>query len=176
MVQIPDPKKTDAKNQVAPETNPMQQVKPAQAPAVTKTLLPPSKYMVSKEDYFYVKFGLQKYQGRWLIVEEDSSPDVENHWLKFRMWSYPESVALRRKVTTYDQSKRASQIDQERLDEYKIKTLLLEWSFGERDPALKLLHVGGILSDESYAHFVNMHYNTVQYVTNRMNAILEQNN
>ena len=54
--------------------------------------------------------------------------------------------------------------------------LLLDWSFKENNPDMRLMHINGILADESIKLFMNLHPNILFYVEERLRDILELNN
>ena len=63
----------------------------------------------------------------------------------------------------------------EKLNERKIRRLLLDWSFGEYDDRLKLLHCDGMLSDESYSVFMGLYPSIAGTIVDMMNLVLESN-
>ena len=52
---------------------------------------------------------------------------------------------------------------------------MLDWSFGEYDDRLKLLHCDGKLSDESYAMFMGLYPSIASTIVDMMNLVLESN-
>lgn len=134
------------------------------------------KYEISPESFFYIKFGV-----RYAVDEFDSScvrpivrkfdktnADIENYWLKFRMWNYLESESWRRASTERNQYGEYIVV-RAKFNEMKVRNLLLEWSFDEP----KLMHCGGVLSDESYKSFTELHPNIVRYILSSLESILE---
>ncbi len=91
------------------------------------------------------------------------------------MWTYAEEIELRKRASSFDAIKRVHYLDNDILNRLKIQILLKKWSFEGSNSRLKLLHVNGILSDESYNVFMKMHPNIIRYVLDRMNNILEYN-
>jgi hypothetical protein len=91
------------------------------------------------------------------------------------MWNYKEELRLKHECTEYHSTSRSQIINTEKLNEKKIKRLMLDWSFGEYDDRLKLLHCDGILSDESYIMFTNMYPSIANTIVDLMNSVLESN-
>ena len=100
---------------------------------------------------------------------------MESHWVTFRMWTYAEELAWRRECLEYDQSARIYQTNTALLDELKLRRLMKSWSFGEYDASLKLLHTGGVLSDESYDIIRGFYPAIIDHIVYRMNEVLESN-
>jgi hypothetical protein len=138
-----------------------------------------TKYEVTNDSYFIIRFGLlEKEGGRFVPVKEQaisSFPMCEEHWVKFRMWNYGEELQWKSKFLEYDNTVKIQQINQDKLNEYKIKHLMLDWSFGECDDRLKLLHCDGVLSDESYGIFKGMYPSIATTIVDMMNLVLESN-
>ena len=135
------------------------------------------KYEIKPDTYFYVKFGIRFEKDEIdqnvdrLIVTYYNKIDegIENYWLKFRMWNYAEEQEWKKKCTERNEHD-DYMINQIKLFEAKVRNLLLDWSFDE-----KLIHVNGYLSDESYADFNRLHPNIIKYVSQQLNAVLENN-
>ena len=138
-----------------------------------------TKYEVNSQSCFVVRFGLvQKDDGRFVPIKEDAVsgiPDAESHWVRFRMWTYTEELNWKDKCTEYDAKARAQVINTVKLNEMKIKRLMLDWSFGEYNDGLKLLHCDGKLSDESYNVFKGMYPSIANTIVDLMNLVLESN-
>lgn len=138
-----------------------------------------TKYEVNPQSYFVIKFGLvQKEDGRFVPIREDAIagiPEAEAHWVKFRMWTYTEELNWKDKCTEYDAKARAQVINTAKLNEMKIKQLMLDWSFGEYNDSLRLLHCDGKLSDESYNVFKGMYPSIANTIVDMMNLVLESN-
>ena len=139
-----------------------------------------TKYEVSRDTYSVVRFGLmQKGEGgRFVVINEQSvpeHPESEIHWVKFRMWNYDEELNWKSNCTEYSAAAKGQVINIDRLNEQKLKMLLLDWSFGEYDDRLKLLHCDGRLSDESYCILKGMYPTIVNAIVYMMNDVLENN-
>lgn len=137
-----------------------------------------SKYEVSKDSFFLVEFCLWENDGRFLVLKKgavDESLGVENCWVKFRMWNYREELQWKAQCTEFNNSVKAQFINQEKLNEKKIKSLIMDWSFSEGDDRLKLLHTDGVLSDESYNIFMGLFPSIASAIVNMMNDVLENN-
>lgn len=161
---------------------------PVQAPSPSKThsdsgptsyKMKRSKYEITKDSYFVVKFGLyQKDDGRFVPIKEDAVdgiPEAELHWVKFRMWSYAEELKWKSEFLEYNNATKSQFLNVDRLNERKIRCLMLDWSFAEHDDRLKLLHCDGRLSDESYAIFMGMYPSIASTIVDLMNLVLESN-
>lgn len=136
-----------------------------------------SKYEVRPDTSFVVRFGiLETGDGRFLPVTGEAmkdDPDVERHWAKFRMWSYDEKVKWRSESMEFDLLKKIREVNAEKLNERKIRSLLLDWSFGGYGDDMKLLHCDGRLSEESYSLFLNLHPSIANAIVNLMNSVLD---
>lgn len=137
-----------------------------------------NKYQVTKDSIFYIKFGIQfieQEQDRIVIVQYDkANPNIENHWMKFRMWNYQQYNSFRDACCQLDQYKNYI-YNRPKLFKIKIKHLLLDWSFKQSDPNMKLMHVNGILSDQSIDDFMRLHTNILMYVQRQLNNVLQAN-
>lgn len=138
-----------------------------------------SKYHVNENSYFVIKFGLLMMEdGRFIPISYESTDDVdtsEKHWVKFRMWHYREELQWKQNVMEYNSNAKIQIMNQDKLNEIKIKKLMLDWSFGEEDNNLKLLHCDGKLSDESYDMFMSLHPSIARTIVDLMNMVLENN-
>lgn len=139
-----------------------------------------TKYEVTRDTYFVVRFGLmQKGEGgRFIVIGEQDVPEhrgAEPHWVKFRMWSYDEELSWKSNCMEYSAADKCRILNINKLNEQKLKMLLLDWSFGECDDRLKLLHCDGRLSDESYCVLKCMYPAIVNAIIDLMNNVLENN-
>lgn len=138
-----------------------------------------SKYHVNKDSFFIIKFGLlMQEDGRFVPINYESTndyPNSEKHWVKFRMWYYQEQLQWKQSVMEYNSNVKLQILNQDKLNEIKIKKLMLDWSFGEFDNNLKLLHCDGKLSDESYDMFMGLHPSIAGTIVDLMNLVLENN-
>ena len=138
-----------------------------------------TKYEVTKDTFFVIRFGLfQMEDGRFIVIASDDVPKYEGaeaHWVKFRMWRYDEELKWKASCLEYDSKMKGQVINIDKLNERKLKSLLLDWSFGEYEDRLKLLHCDGRLSDESYSLLMGMYPSIVNAIVNLMNDVLENN-
>lgn len=138
-----------------------------------------SKYQVKKDSFFIVKFGLLMQQdGRFIPISYQSTiefPKSEKHWVKFRMWNYMEELSWKQSVMEYNSKTKTQILNSDKLNQIKIKRLMLDWSFGEYDNELKLLHCDNLLSDESYEMFKYMYPSIAKTIIDLMNMVLENN-
>ena len=138
-----------------------------------------SKYEVTDESCFTITFGLyEKEPGHFIPIKEDfvqTMPNAELHWVKFRMWTYGEELKWKSECLEYNHATKTQFLNTDRLNEKKIKYLMKDWSFGEYNSELKLLHCDGRLSDESYSLFYNMYPSIARTIVDLMNLVLESN-
>lgn len=167
----PSPKVEPAKKD---QTKEQESGKEEATPRVDEELMPPGKYEVTDEDIFKIDLWLLQKNSRWLIVDS-RIPSASKEWIKFRMWTFDEEVELRKKATKYDEKNRLHYIDNDILNRLKVQKLLIEWSFGNENPRLKIHRVNGVLTDESWNSFRKLHRNIIKYILERMNGILEYN-
>lgn len=137
-----------------------------------------SKYEVRPDSEFTIRFCLGFKDERVVVYTEDAYlklPDLERHWVKFRMWTFSEELAWKNQCMEYDHQTRNFKLNSTKLDEFKVRNLIKEWSFSEFDPKFKLLHVNKILSDESYDIFKGFFPSIINNIIFLMNQVLEQN-
>lgn len=137
-----------------------------------------SKYEVRPDSEFTIRFCLGFKDERVVVYTEDAYlklPDVERHWVTFRMWTYTNELAWKNQCMEYDHQTRNFKLNSSKLDELKVRHLIKDWSFSEVDPKFKLLHVNKILSDESYDMFKGFFPTIINNVIFLMNQVLEQN-
>lgn len=136
-----------------------------------------SKYEVTKDSYFVIRFGLlQMEDGRFVPVNEgalEKYSNAEPHWVKFRMWNFDEELKWKSEFLEYSNQMKVQQVNQDKLNERKIRRLMMDWSFGEYDDNLKLLHCDGVLSDESYSLFMGLYPSIASTIIELMNMVLE---
>jgi hypothetical protein len=164
---------TSAKDaQQPPQTPDYSQSYSAVGEKVNEKLSGPGKYVVTKDNTFKIRFGLMQHDGRWVVVKPETT-GADDHWVEFRVWSFNEEVELRKMSTQFDPLKKIHIIDNDYLNRLKVQRLLLNWSFDEQNPKLKLLHVGGVLSDEGWKAFTSLFPTIVRFILEAMNAVLE---
>jgi len=140
---------------------------------VDEKLMKPGKYEVTDEHTFKVELSLVLRDKRWIVVE--GSNIGEKHEIVFRMWSYDEMIELKKMATSYDPQKRLHMIDNDLLNRLKVQRLLVSWTFDRENPRLKLAHVNGVLTDESWLAFTKLQPNIVVYILDEMNRVYEYN-
>lgn len=180
----PEKKELEHKEPVKSKRKPIEKpsVEPPKTPSISQYNGPKpvsyTKYEVTPESVFTVRFCLGFDEGRpHAYVEEakNSHPEYELHWVTFRMWTYREELDWRQRCTDYDNMTGISRLNTVKYNELKIRNLLKDWSFSEYDVKFKLLHVGGVLSDESYNLFNGMYPSIVDNIVFLMNQVLEDN-
>lgn len=137
-----------------------------------------TKYQVTKESDFLIKFGLQQKEGRFIVVfryDDQIDREIQNHWVKFRMWNYMQQLEWKDKSMKFNVESRNFAIDVNQLNELKIRNLIKDWSFAKENDKFKLLHVGGYLSDQSYEMMKGFFPNIINAIINLMNEVLQNN-
>lgn len=138
-----------------------------------------TKYDVKPESEFKIEFCLGEKEGRIVCYTIDTFlkiPDLEKHWATFRIWNYPEELAWKNACNEYNNTLRTFAVNQDKLNEFKVRNLLKDWSFAERDPKYKLYHLNGILADESYNMFKGFFPTIINNILFLMNQVLEYGN
>jgi hypothetical protein len=141
---------------------------------VDEKLMKPGKYEVTDQHTFKIEINLVFRDKRWVIVDNPGK-GIESHEVVFRMWAYDEMVELRKLATNYDSQKRIHLTDNDVLNRLKVQRLIVSWTFERDNPRLKLLHVNGILSDESWQAFTKLQPNIITYIFEEMNRVYEFN-
>jgi hypothetical protein len=145
-----------------------------QAPRVDERLLRPGKYEVTPETQFTVVIHSRCKDGRWIIMTGPGK-GIETEKVVFRMWTYDEMVEMRKMATTYDAQKRIHMIDNDALNRLKIQRLMVSWTFDSENPRLRIQHVQGVMTDESWAAFKRLQTNISDYIIGEMNKVFEFN-
>lgn len=148
------------------------QKNPNDAKSVEQALQPPGKFEITSDSVFTVDVNLAEHRGRWVVVDK-TGVGIESYQVVFRIWTFEEMLSLRKRATSYDPQKRANIVDVDLLNRLKIQRLLKSWTFDRDNPRLKLLHVNGILSDESWKAFTRLAPNIAEYIINQMNLVLD---
>lgn len=139
---------------------------------VDTILQPPGKYEVTPDNTFSFELLIKDHKGRWVIVDKDMK-GVDQHTVTFRIWSYDEMVDLRKRSMIYDNTKRVNLLDSDLLNRLKIQKLLVSWTLDRENPRMKLIHVNGVLSDESWKAFTRLSPNIAERIINEMNLVLD---
>ena len=161
----------------APERPPAPSVPPAPPARPGPSSWPEKcRYEVKPDSYFVIRFSIRYNEegGRYSVVPDKSAGDAgsESHWVKFRMWNYREELDWK-SAALVTKGTQTPYLDMEKLDRIKIRNLLLDWSFAGVDERMRLLHVGGRLSDESMAVFEGLFPSIADTIVARMNLVLE---
>lgn len=139
---------------------------------------PPSytKYEVRPDSEFTIKFCLG-FDGDKIDVYKEGTnlkiDGLEEHWVKFRMWNYKEELSWRSQSMEFDPAVRFFKLNQNKFTDLKLRNLIKDWSFSMKDDKFKLLHVNGVLSDESYNVLMGLHPAILDYIVMLMNEVLE---
>lgn len=145
----------------------------AEAPRIDRELMEPGDFEANPDDVFQIDVFVRRKGNRWVVCSEPES--TEQHWVRFRMWTFDEEIDLRKRATVYDKVNRLHLVDQDKMNRLKVQKLLLGWSFSAQNPRLKLHHVQGVLTDEGWKNFKRLHVNILRHVLETMNSILEAN-
>ncbi len=131
-----------------------------------------SKYEVQPNQIFCIKFALKEEDGRMIVVDYGKG---EDHWVKFKMWTYPQELEWRNQTSNFDNIHKTLVLDENKFNEIKLRNLIEEWSFSEYDDSLKLLHVNNYLSDEGFKLFMGMFPSVIRHIFSSMNYVLQFN-
>lgn len=138
-----------------------------------------TKYEVTPKSFFVISFGLlQQQDGRFIPIQAQKVVQyayAELHWVKFRMWRYNEELQWKKQCLQFNNNIKCHVMNNDKLNEKKIKNLMLDWSFGQHQDRLKMLHCDGILSDESYKIFMGLYPSIANTIVTLMNNVLENN-
>jgi len=140
---------------------------------VDEALMSPGKYEVTEENTFTVDVYLMLKKKVWTLVS-GSGDGVHHEQVVFRLWNYDEMVGLRKKATTYDSVRRMHVVDNDALNRLKIQKFLMSWTFDKDNPRLKLHHVGGVLTDESWTHVKLLQPSILRHIIDKMNEVYER--
>lgn len=141
---------------------------------VDERLMKEGKYEVTKEHIFDVDVHLAQRNGRWILMNS-AMKGVESHKVVFRMWTYDEMIEMRKMATVYDSNKRLHMLDNDVLNRLKVQRLIVSWTFDRENPRLKIYHVNGVLTDESWQAFVKLQPSIISHIFDEMNKVFEYN-
>jgi hypothetical protein len=133
----------------------------------------PGTYEITDNEEFKIELHMRQKDGRWVTCEEKLGE--KTHQVVFRMWSYEEEIELRKRATQYDSVKHWHFIDHDILNRLKIQRLMKSWSLEQDNARLKLLHVNGVMADESFNAVMKLHPNILRKIIEGMNEVLELN-
>jgi len=142
-------------------------------PRYDKVLMGPGKYEVTKESLFVVRVFLVKKEDSgsnhwWVVVRNEEDAEIVEEAV-FRMWTYDEMVEMRKNSTKYDPIRRVHTIDHDMMNRMKLQKFMVSWSFGRDNPRLKLHHVNGVLTDESWDAMKKLQTNILRFIIEEMN-------
>lgn len=147
-------------------------------PKITEKTVSYSKYEVRPDSEFKIEFCIGEKDGRIVVYTKEAViqfPELESHWVVFRMWKYTEELDWKNRCQEYDVQSRSFKTNTNKLDELKIRYLIKSWSFENYDPKFKLLHANRYLSDESYDIFKGFYPTIINNIIFLMNQVLEHN-
>jgi hypothetical protein len=139
-----------------------------------EAIMKPGKYEVTNEHTFKIDVNLFLKDSRWVLVE-GRGKNVETHEVIFRMWTYEEMIELKKLATSFDPQKRLHMVDNDLLNRLKVQKLLVSWTFDKDNARLKMAHVNGVLTDESWTAFTKLQPNIVTHILDEMNRVYEYN-
>lgn len=165
-----------AKVEAKPNAEVKQEPKPEfpRGARLDERLMKPGRYEVTNDHVFKIEVNLFLRDGRW-IVAEGTGKNVEAHEVVFRIWNYEEMIDLKKMATSYDPTKRLHMVDNDLLNRLKVQRLMVSWTFDRDNPRLKMAHVNGVLTDESWGAFIKLQHNIVTYILDEMNRVYEYN-
>lgn len=141
---------------------------------VDEKLMKPGKFEITSDTTFTVFIHAKEKDGRWILMTGPGK-GIETNSVVFRMWSYNEMIDMRKMATSYDSQKRIHMIDNDALNRLKIQRLMVSWTFGEANSRLRIQHVNGVMTDESWTAFVNLQPNLSCHIIEEMNKVYEFN-
>ncbi len=148
--------------------------KKREEPRLDEALMNPGQYETTSETTFPIDIYLKETEGRWVIMEGPVA-GVKHEKVVMRMWSYDEMIEMRKLCTAFDQKNRIHMIDNDALNRVKIQKLMVSWTFDKDNPRLKIHHVQGVLTDESWKAFTRLQTTICDYIINRMNMVYDYN-
>jgi hypothetical protein len=156
--------------QARPETEKKEQA----PPRLDEKLMKPGKYEVTPEDTFTVEIFMRKQDKRWVLCAMTDKGATKEEVI-FRMWTYNEMVESRKMATSYDPLKRIHMVDHDALNRMKIQRFLVSWTFDRENPRLRIQHVNGVMTDESWTAFTRLHPNICTFIIEKMNSVYDYN-
>lgn len=160
------------------ENKPISKTPEPPKPKTTEKVVSYSKYEVRPDSEFKIEFCIGEKDGRIVVYTKEAAiqfPELESHWVVFRMWKYEEELDWKNRCQEYDAQSRSFKTNTNKLDELKIRYLIKSWSFENYDPKFKLLHANRYLSDESYDIFKGFYPTIINNIIFLMNQVLEHN-
>jgi hypothetical protein len=140
---------------------------------VDEQISKPGVYEITDNEEFNIALHMRLKDSRWVMCDEKFAE--KTHSVVFRMWSYEEEIELRKRATQYDPIKHWHFIDHDILNRLKVQRLMKSWTFDEDNARLRLLHVNGVMVDESFNAVMKLHPNILRKIIEGMNEILELN-
>jgi hypothetical protein len=145
-----------------------------QQPRVDERLVKPNRYEVTPDTIFKIVIHAKEKEGRWILMVGPGK-GVDTNEVVFRMWTYDEMIEMRKMATTYDDKKRIHMIDQDALNRLKVQRLMTSWTFDKDNPRIRIQHVNGVMTDESWTAFTRLQPNILSYILDEMNKVFEFN-
>jgi len=134
-----------------------------------------SKWQLQENEKFRIRFNLDEAEKKRIILllEPTSDSNSVEHWVEFKMWDYNTMVHMRKTATKYHKESGSFYVDHDFFNDLKVKNLLVDWSFGQVDPHMKLNHQNNTLTDDSFKMFRSLYPWVVSSIINKMNVVLE---
>lgn len=134
-----------------------------------------SKWTIKEDEQVRIRFAIfEPDNGKIMLTTlEDKRKSTKEHWIDIKLWNYEKMIEMRKKAQKYHLDSRSFYIDQDILNDLKLKELIIDWSFGHEDPHMKLHHVNGILTDESLKIIKSLYPWVLEHIINKINLVLE---
>ena len=134
VVTNPQPR-TEVQNEKSTSNTNVQQNVPKQSNVPNKESSKPlssykdlTKYQVTKDSTFTIKFGLLQQDGRFIPIKEQAILNYKNAelvWVKFRMWTFQQQIDWKNKCQDFNMAMKCQVLNTNKLNEMKIKRLIL---------------------------------------------------
>jgi hypothetical protein len=134
-----------------------------------------SKWQLQDNELFRIRFNLEEIEEKRITMslEEYKGTDTVEHWVEFKMWDYSAMIALRKMATKYHKDSGSFYVDHDMYNDLKIRSLLMDWSFAQIDPHMKIQHHNNALTEDSFKMFRSLYPWVVNAIINKMNVVLE---
>lgn len=133
-----------------------------------------SKWQLKQDEKFRIRFTLDEVKNKRVrFTLEEGGSNIVEHWVEFKMWDYNMMISLRKSATRYHKESGSFYVDHDLFNDLKVKNLLQDWSFAQIEPHMKLQHINGVLTDESFRIFREMYPWVISAIINKMNIVLE---
>ena len=134
-----------------------------------------SRWQLQENETFRIRFNLDEVKNKRirLHLDENKNTNTVDHWVEFKMWDYSVMIAMRKRATKYHKESGSFYVDHDLYNDLKIRSLLVDWSFAQLDPHMKIQHNNNSLSEDSFKMFRSLYPWVVTAIINKMNLVLE---